>query len=857
VIGEAAVAFHSNGLEEMGQELTLMSSESVAGKDFTLGEIKERLAQSITTGAVSGAAINSAVQIIRPRLDSESNPEDELNGSDLAPKIQSDDGGQLNDSWMRKWWTSAGLYDPFSVASGNNKVAKEVSDLVARANQNEKARTLEARQIVRDFFEATRLELNIRKAKGRPDANPKDVLNDSLEALEISFNPDSGLELDKIDIKSQDRVDSLRKHSREAFDKFETDEIKRTIGSPFVEGLEGSGMRGMIDFLSMDLVSSNAAKTSDMKNVLANNLGRYLRREYMVNLNPEKQRKIIADNPGIKKALKDKLEKSSAFKIKISPDIDPSWNVMEFDPETGLVFNVIDKLDEDISSRFVSGSINVESAIAEQRSRKIDSYMETILATDPDPWGVYRSAVPKSDGSEFMRRTLDPEKNKEMADYLGYIKDPVDRFVSGVSRMAHDLETHKLHEDLLELGDGIFFFNDITKKGRINFDSQVSSKKRTPITGKYTSPEISAILNGVTSSQSDLGWAMNGWFQGIRLIRLGKTLGSIPRGYIRNIQAWPAISVATGASLPSVAGAVAGFQAGSMFGIPGAIAGTVGGAVLGGVAGRKVGGAFSDPSISGWTKSLAREVSTITDKQNSPLGLRFIQQALSSAKLEDGLRLIDKVKLDKDTLRKEAIKLTELGVLDDGTMGGDVKEILRTSPRTISNNKVISVLGDYWSSGDSLGKSVIFYHELEMLKWAKGQPDGVDELKALEKEAAEFVNEATPTYSRVPPGVKAWRDSQPFFSDFPLFDSEIYRNGKNIIKKGLSQLREARDTGNPRIAVLGLRKLSGIGLAVIGFGHAISAVSNYFAGTDEEDEEAARNLGYEFEKNNDLLLPGS
>lgn len=146
-----------------------------------------------------------------------------------------------------------------------------------------------------------------------------------------------------------------------------------------------------------------------------------------------------------------------------------------------------------------------------------------------------------------------------------------------------------------------------------------------------------------------------------------------------------------------------------------------------------------------------------------------------------------------------------------------------------------------YKANDNFFKLIAWENEIKQL---------MDGLKITREQAepmaAEIVKNTRPTYSRVPPLIKKWRQ-QPFFGNFISWPSEIVRGMFNMAKVSYDQIRTpGMEYYGYRRALLGLAAISGLTYAFGKFGQLISGVTN-------EKLDALRRFVAPFQKNSELM----
>lgn len=388
---------------------------------------------------------------------------------------------------------------------------------------------------------------------------------------------------------------------------------------------------------------------------------------------------------------------------------------------------------------------------------------------------------------------------------LGLEKDPSVAYRAGALRAIHDQAIYSLHKDLAEAGKGTIFYDQAP--GAPGYFQQIGG--RGPLAGMYTSPEIAGIVRGTeNTSRAASGW-LAGWQKINGLVKLGKTTANFPGGHMRNLLAWPFQLMAgghfTAAFNPAGAVRLLPFQVADKLG-----------------------------TQRGWVTKLFKGMA-------------------DTIELADGSRLGEKLSGDLKELRPEINFLYEKGVFGESPHAEDLRHYtgavfrerayneppavgrVRRAGRAVADvaRSGADVGTNFWAGGDDLGKHLVYRAELHNLLWANNKLGAFEKLPAdyfarpefaqEAEEAAARVRATTPTASNVAPAVKALRDAP--IAPFPGWTAEVFRNAKEQVKLGISDLRSP----NPRMQALGMKRLSGFmataGLAGGAVGKAFSAAS--------------------------------
>lgn len=165
--------------------------------------------------------------------------------------------------------------------------------------------------------------------------------------------------------------------------------------------------------------------------------------------------------------------------------------------------------------------------------------------------------------------------------------------------------------------------------------------------------------------------------------------------------------------------------------------------------------------------------------------------------------------------------------------------------RKLFNGKVQRYVKGGYQIGDEYWKVVLWRQEIDQLRWAR--PDkALPEIKA---EAAEIVRNQMPTYSQVPKGIQRLRRN-PLVGTFVSFPAEIFRNFKNVTKRGLYET--FGNHGNTRLRAIGTKRLGGVWAALALPG----GMAQYLRGpgATKEHEEAVKPLVAPWNRASQLVI---
>jgi len=256
--------------------------------------------------------------------------------------------------------------------------------------------------------------------------------------------------------------------------------------------------------------------------------------------------------------------------------------------------------------------------------------------------------------------------------------------------------------------------------------------------------------------------------------------------------------------------------------------------------------------------------------------------------------------IDEDTFIKNIENKIRLGVLDENIVASELKAVLQEIKNTkglTSMDRIIRALSDgkfafsdesmqslgkkvsgfgkgaarVYAGGDNLwkwygheyvksqlrsiysktGDIAKWYDEIVGRKFDKfntftGKAKTFDE--AVDEAAAWYIRNTYPTYSKVPEFVQAIRKLP--FGNFVSFPAEMIRTTYNIIELGAKEATSA----NPKLRQMGLRRLLGAYVTLVGTGEAVGKTAQALTGvTMEEIEAYKRSLSAPWEKRAQII----
>ena len=256
--------------------------------------------------------------------------------------------------------------------------------------------------------------------------------------------------------------------------------------------------------------------------------------------------------------------------------------------------------------------------------------------------------------------------------------------------------------------------------------------------------------------------------------------------------------------------------------------------------------------------------------------------------------------IDEASFIKNVERKIELGVLDENIVASELKAVLQEIKNTrgvTSLDKLIRSLSDgkfsfgdpmlqrtgelvskfgkgaarVYAGGDNLWKwygheyvksqlKSIYNNVDDIAKWSReiigrkfdpintftGTRKTFDD--AIEEAAAWYIRNTYPTYSKVPQFIQSLRKLP--FGNFVSFPAEMLRTTFNIVELGAKEATSS----NPKLRQMGLRRLLGAYVTLVGTGEAVGKISQALTGvTMEEIEAYKRSLSAPWEKRAQII----
>jgi hypothetical protein len=368
---------------------------------------------------------------------------------------------------------------------------------------------------------------------------------------------------------------------------------------------------------------------------------------------------------------------------------------------------------------------------------------------------------------------------------MGETTEPVANYVISTSRMIELLQTQRMLNSIRSDGLGKYLFEKPTGNATQAIAAE-GSQTLAPLNGLYADPKLVSALKDV-DSVPNLNLPAKIYALANSWVKMGKTVLSV-QAQLRNPVANIAIEIANGNPFfiptPSNIGAIT----------------------------KSVKAIWAD-----WGVPLAQK----------PEYKKYLKKAIS-------LGVYDNTAFNelRDVIR------------DAQGFSGDGMEfatkILENSFKKFAMAPIRGAM-DTYKANDNFFKLIAWEHEIKQLM------DGTKITREkAEPLAAELVKNTRPTYSRVPPLIKKFRQ-QPFFGNFISWPSEIVRTMLNMAKVSYDQIR------TPGMEYYGYKRAL-LGLATIaGVNYATGKLGQLIAGVTKEKIDAIRRFVAPYQKNAELM----
>lgn len=210
-------------------------------------------------------------------------------------------------------------------------------------------------------------------------------------------------------------------------------------------------------------------------------------------------------------------------------------------------------------------------------------------------------------------------------------------------------------------------------------------------------------------------------------------------------------------------------------------------------------------------------------------------------------------KKTQKALRDETLKLTELGVVGDGAVSGEIMNILNDmsqDPSALVNKTGVQKIGNVfqrlYALGDDAYKAMGFYVWKDRYVKAGHSETEAEEL------AATRIRNGFPTYSKLPKNIQALRRF-PIVGTFPSFSYEVWRTTRNNFKFVYQDIQTANRTGNQEYRKMAMKQVAGMTAAILA-PIILNSLSKSLLGISDEEEETAKNMSPEWQKDAQLIF---
>lgn len=561
--------------------------------------------------------------------------------------------------------------------------------------------------------------------------------------------------------------------------------------------------------------------SKEMRKTIEENLGVYLHRLFAVHRDPESWKAFVKnEEPWRWNNMKEWLREQR-----------PEWSESRIEGEMN---GFIDKYPEAFAALGDRGGVDLKNfGVFTRRIRNY--YVRSTDVNTGEPVeriftkkGLADEWAEKLRGRGIKATVTEEGLPKEFDDFLGLEMDPRVRLGTSIMKIAQHLETNRFLTEVAEAGYGRIFFREPTGEFSVKVPG---GRRRSPLDELYTRPDIAKVIEGMRLGENVVPHFQFGIITDINsLWRAGKTVGHV-QGHARNTYSWAPMLWVNGKFLPG-SGIARSFTEGRGSRIADAAKIVASGRVAKG----------------SWVE---RTMNTIADHLET-VGAQ---------------RLSDVFRFDLDFLRQQRREGIALGIYDEGARAGEFSydaSRLATLAKKLRIpdfdnpmhpgrwlKKAGKEMAWAYREEDNFGKDLAWAAEIADYAWAYGKDvNNPDDLRFLRELTAPIVRNTTPTYSKVPPGTRFLRDL-PVVADFPSFWSERYRQMKEIPKQAIRELKDP----NPRVKLIGARRMSGWMLTVTAMPAGVAAWVHAYSGATEEDVAAAREFGPHWNRHSDLAIP--
>lgn len=553
------------------------------------------------------------------------------------------------------------------------------------------------------------------------------------------------------------------------------DRSKDDIAAEALRGLQGESdmaglspaLRGVVEKMREHFdeitggILQTGAGSKDLRLTMEKNLGSYVTRTYEIHRNPLQWEKVVKEQEPWR------WENAKRWTSETHPD----WTEEQVEGYLNSYFQKDGDAALELAPR--SDVFRTEKGIFKHRQQQHLLLMEDgPTRSYPTREAAEKAAVESRDAGRKVTVETVEGMPEPLEQFMGLHTDPRPRYAEGIARMAHDLASIRVMQELRTRGEGKIFFAQETGEfatrlnGNPDFD---------PLAGMFAKPAVAQVLNGMKNSAEAATAMQKAFYVMARTnasVRLGKAVIN-PLGMMRNAWSWVGTQVANGHFT-------------SMVQIP----------------------------------KMVRGAKLIANTKLTPEGraMRMLEHMASKMETVAGQKLTDVFRFDSETMRGEVLDAIRRGVIGEGARSGELSRYqglfaetkvaqavagskkLETAAKVVTNP--MDAMKWFYTKTDDWGKYVSWL--MERANYQHAFPEkSATEIKDM---TAPYMSDGYPTFSKAVPLVKFLRDL-PFGPNFPTYVGEVVRNVPHILKRGAMELA----SDNPRLRVIGAKRLAGFG----------------------------------------------
>jgi len=385
--------------------------------------------------------------------------------------------------------------------------------------------------------------------------------------------------------------------------------------------------------------------------------------------------------------------------------------------------------------------------------------------------------------SKFHKKTEDMPQS--IRDLLGEIKDPSDNIILSVSKAARIYEVNNFYQIANQLGkNGKYIQTSKAEGARSKRLNTKISGTNSILDGKFTTPEVAKFLNRQEETFKFLGENSNGAAEAYKVFLKYKGASQASKTVYSHV---------TG------------------------IRNVIGGAQFS-IANGNLAALNPFSKNRGHMKVLWNSMAGKGNKELDEIYKKYVDLGVINTNLKVN----------------QFRELIQLSSKDFGTRG---------LTKAINTNPILKGMENSYMATDDYFKMSGFIDELETLK--KARPNS--SVDALEKEAADIIQNTIPNYDRVPKGLKKLNYLP--LGNFISFPAEIIRTSFHIVKQASKEL----NSGNSVLRNRGLRRLSGFTAATVGVSEASKLSATLIGWTEEERQQHTLLAEGKYDKNSSFI----